>query len=92
MLEQFCKSIIQLEVENSKALANLVMGLGSSPRAKSVVELSLSPCYHYQHSSINKAVDKLHGNDSLKEDENRIARLNTEKKFVYQKGLFRKAV
>jgi hypothetical protein len=52
MVKQFCESILQIEVGNNKALPNLVMGLSSSPRLKSVVEVSLSPCYHYQHSSI----------------------------------------
>jgi len=47
MIEQFCKSILQLEVGKNKALTNLVMGLSSSPRANTVVELNLSPLYLY---------------------------------------------
>jgi hypothetical protein len=47
MVEQFCKSILQIEIENNKALANVVMGLAIHPNTRSVVELSLSPCYHY---------------------------------------------
>ena len=56
MVEQFCKSILQIVGRNSKALANLIMGLASQTFARSVVEISLSNCYHYQYSSINKAI------------------------------------
>lgn len=82
MVEQFCKSILQIEVGNNKALANVVMGLSSSPRAKSVVELSLSPCYHYQFSSINKAINTLYEKKGLEEEAEIKARLEVEKKFV----------
>ena len=82
MIEQFCKSILQIEVGNNKALANVVMGLSSSPRAKSVVELSLSPCYHYQFSSINKAINTLNEKKGLEEEAEIKARLEVEKKFV----------
>jgi hypothetical protein len=73
---------------NTKALANLVMGLASQTFAKSVVEISLSQTYHYQHSSINKTIDSLdkslkQGNGSAngasKEQE---SRLEVEKKFA----------
>jgi len=56
MVEQFCKSILQIVGKKTKALANLVMGLSSQCFARSVVEVSLSKCYHYQYSSINKAI------------------------------------
>jgi len=56
MVEQFCDSILQTGTRNSKALANLVMGLSSQRSARSVVEVCLSPCYHYQYSSINKTI------------------------------------
>jgi len=82
MVEQFCKSILQIEVGKNKALANVVMGLSSSPRAKSVVELSLSPCYHYQYSSINKAINGLYEKKELEEEKHLQARLEVEKKFV----------
>jgi len=78
MVEQFCKSTLQIEVGNNKALANLVMGLSSNPRAKSVVEVSLSPCYHYQHSSINKAINTFYEKKKSKE------RLELGKKIVNQ--------
>lgn len=35
------------------------MALASYPEARSPVELSLSPVYHYQYSSISKTLDKL---------------------------------
>lgn len=57
MVEQFCDSILQTGTRNSKALANLVMGLSTQRTARSVVEVSLSPCYHYQYSSINKTIE-----------------------------------
>lgn len=43
MVEQFCKSILQIEVGNSKSVANLAMGLASQINAGSVVELSFKP-------------------------------------------------
>ncbi len=57
MVEQFCRSILQIVGRNTKALANLVMGLASQTFAKSVVEVSLSKVYHY--SSINKTIGNL---------------------------------
>ena len=59
MVEQFCHSILQLEIQSGKPLANLVMGLASQCFARSVAEASLSPCDHYQHSSSNKAIAAL---------------------------------
>lgn len=56
MVEQFCKSILQLKLNNPKSLANLVMGLSSQTHAHSAVSISESPCYHYQFSSISKAI------------------------------------
>ena len=58
--ETFCHSILQLEVGKSKALANLVMGLGSQTNASSVTEISQSICYHYQYSSITDCIDALY--------------------------------
>jgi hypothetical protein len=86
MVKQFCESILQIEVGNNKALPNLVMGLSSSPRLKSVVEVSLSPCYHYQHSSINKAINTLYEKQGLEEEEEQEEkeRLAVEKKFIHK--------
>lgn len=66
MIKQFCTSILQLNLPNSKALANLVMGLASQTNAKSVVEISENPCYHYQYSSISKAIGDLYNEKAKK--------------------------
>jgi len=65
------------------------MGLASSPSSRSVVELSLSPCYHYQYSSISKTiagVDKKVGIERKRDEEagldkqqERLSRLAVEK-------------
>jgi hypothetical protein len=47
----------------SKAMVNLVMALASCQEAKSPVELSLSPVYHYQYGSISKAIAHLARDD-----------------------------
>lgn len=59
MVEQFCHSILQLEIGLSKALTNLVMGLASQIFARLVAETSLSLCNHYQYSSSNKAIAEI---------------------------------
>jgi hypothetical protein len=84
MIEQFCQSILQIETGNNKALANVVMGLASQTNARSVVEVSLSPCYHYQYSSINKTIDKLYESERLEVDaaKSEEKRLEVEKKFA----------
>lgn len=61
MIEQFCNSILQQKIPQTKALANLIMGLASQTNAKSVVDISESPCYHYQYSSISKIITALAG-------------------------------
>lgn len=88
MLEQFCKSILHLEIEKSKALANLVMGLSSQPQARSVAEISLSKCYHYQYSSINKAIDGLFKQgQGIEESTGQKRRWEVEKNFASKEGL-----
>jgi len=88
MLEQFCKSILHLEIEKSKALANLVMGLSSHPQARSVAELSLSKCYHYQYSSINKVIDGLFkAEKGIEESDRQSRRWELEKNFGVEEGL-----
>lgn len=87
MVEQFCKSILQIEIENNKVLANIVMGLSSEPNLRSVVELSLSPCYHYEYSSISKGINSLYekGKKRKKRKKGSIekkSRLGVEKKIV----------
>ncbi len=100
MVEQFCKSILQIVTHNSKALVNLVMGLASQNYSKSVVQVSLNPCYHYQYSSINKTVDGLDkkvGKEKSKEEHQKgepvkLSRVEVEKKFAYEGGSFFKAL
>lgn len=95
MVEQFCKSILQIVTRNSKALVNLVMGLSSQTTAKSVVSLSLGRCYHYQYSSINKSVDVLDKSvkvEKLKTGKEQLSRQEVEKKFTCKGGSFSKTV
>lgn len=105
MVEQFCKSILRIVGRNSKALANLIMGLASYPSAKSVVEVSLSKCYHYQYSSINKAINGVskpftgrkskegkEAEEAPTKEKEGLSQLEVEKKFAYQGGLFFKDI
>jgi len=85
MVEQFCKSILQLEIQNSKSLANLVMGLSSESNLPSAVSISLSSCYHYQYSSISKTVKKTRVD---KDQSSVLTPLELEKKFAFESGLF----
>ena len=83
--ESFCHSILQLGVGKSKALANLVMSLCSQPTAGSVTALSLSPCYHYQYSSIADAINALFESKKYPEAEWQKARLELEQKLLLLK-------
>ena len=68
-------------------MANLAMGLASQTNARSVAKISLSPCYHYQYSSTNKAIDAVFSEaEELKQAQPDVAaaRLDAEKKFVHQ--------
>lgn len=58
-LEQFCHSILSKGIPLRKALVNLVMAISAGNTAKSVTALSLSPCYHYQYSSIGKSISSI---------------------------------
>jgi hypothetical protein len=49
----------QLSIESAKPFANLVMALASYTPAQSLVQLSQSPLYHYQYSSITDAIHAL---------------------------------
>ena len=57
--EDLCQAILYLDINCAKSLANLVMALASYESARSVVELSRSPLYNFQYSSICDAVDNL---------------------------------
>ncbi len=56
--EIFIQALINL-CREGKSLANLVMAVASDTRAKSIVEYSESPFYHYQYSSIGKLFSSL---------------------------------
>lgn len=93
MIEKFCKSILQIEIRNSKALANIVMGLASQTHARSVVETSLSSSNHYQHTSINKVINSLYESATSKEIRSKKVcktRLELEKKFISERRICRK--
>lgn len=90
-VKQFCHSILQMAVQKNKAIANLVMGLASQSFAKSVVEISLSPCYHYQYSSISDAINAIFESKAYEREKTATARLEAEKKYVFKEGLFCKA-
>lgn len=51
--------MLELDINCAKPLTNLVMALASCMEAHSVVELSNSPVYHYQYSSICDAIHAL---------------------------------
>jgi hypothetical protein len=85
MVEQFCRSILQLEIGKSKSIVNLIMGLASQTNANSVVEVSLSPCYHFQYSSISKAIDSIYAKPAkelVEDNEEVLSWGEVEKKFV----------
>lgn len=71
------------------------MGLSSQRHARSVVEISLSPCYHYQFSSISKSVDELFKElemGGLGQEEVAEKRLAAQKKFVLEARGFTEAL
>lgn len=99
MVEQFCRSILQIVGIKTKALANLVMGLASQTFASSVVEVSLSATYHYQYSSITKTVKsideplKKRKSKAQKEEKelakkDKLSRKEVEKKFAFKGRIF----
>ena len=57
--EQFCHDILGLPINRHRPLANLVMSLSSYPEAKSVVELSESPFFHYHYSNLPKILNDI---------------------------------
>lgn len=57
--KQFCHELLNLEINRSKSLTNLCMALCSYQNADSLVELSLSPLFHHQFSSLYKAINDI---------------------------------
>lgn len=51
--------MLQLGVRNNKALANTVMALAANTHARSPVELSTHPLFHYQNTSVSKSIAAL---------------------------------
>lgn len=67
--ETYCQAMTEYFGSNGKPLANLVMSIASYTSAKSIIEYSESPVYHYQYSSISKLFARLLesvGNDTEK--------------------------
>ena len=57
--EQYCQDLLKsLDIKYAKAFTNTVIALSSYDSAQSVVELSESPLFHHQYSSIR---DGIHG-------------------------------
>jgi len=55
--KQFCQDIgANISTKNAKAFTNLVISLSSYEGARSVTELSESPLFHHQYSSIRDAI------------------------------------
>lgn len=57
--EEYCQAITQHFPIEGKFLANLVMSVASYVSAKTVVEYSESPLFHYQYSSLYKFLARL---------------------------------
>lgn len=56
-VHQFCQSLITLGLHRSRAMANYVMGLASSPGAQTPVDLSMSEFCHYHYSNQTKVLE-----------------------------------
>lgn len=55
--EQFCQDILKsLDIKYAKAFTNTAMALASQTFAHSVVELSESPLFHHQYSSLRDGI------------------------------------
>ena len=55
--KQFCHKILaNIGTKSAKAFTNLVISLSSDEKSRSVVELSESPLFHHQYSSIRDAI------------------------------------
>ena len=55
--EQFCQDIVaNIGTKNAKAFTNVVISLSSYDSARSITELSESPLFHHQYSSIRDGI------------------------------------
>jgi hypothetical protein len=67
--EQFCQDLLKsLDIKYAKAFTNTVIALSSYDSAQSVVELSESPLFHHQYSSLR---DGIHGIGNTEEEQSR---------------------
>ncbi len=64
--EQFCHDLLNLDIKYAKAFTNTSMALASYESAQSVVELSESPLFHHQYSSLR---DGIHGVSQTQEEQ-----------------------
>jgi hypothetical protein len=73
-LQQFREELYQLLPARPDALLDLLDALSSSPNARSVVELSLSPLFRREYSSVSDAIDNFfQASSPEKGDEERLA-------------------
>lgn len=73
-LQQFRGELYQLLKARSDTLLDLLDALSSSPNARSVVELCLSPLFRHEYSSVSDAIDNFFkASSSEKRDEERRA-------------------
>jgi len=54
--EQFCHDLLKLDIYYVKAFTNTSIALSSYDSAQSVVELSESPLFHHQYSSLRDGI------------------------------------
>jgi len=57
-LEQFRQQVYQNFNKRADALMDLIDALSSNTSARTVVELSLNPCFRRDYSSLFKAIDE----------------------------------
>ncbi len=66
--EQFCHDLLNLDIKYAKAFTNTSLALASYDSAQSIVELSESPLFHHQYSSIR---DGIHGVGQSQENQSK---------------------
>jgi hypothetical protein len=55
---EFCLALQRLGRNRCKAMSNVVMALLTSPAARSPIEITESPFYHYHYSNLTKVMSK----------------------------------
>ena len=69
---RFCHDILKSGIKRARALCNLMMAMSSYESARSVVQLSLSPLYHYQYSSVFKVIHDIVDDGNYKEVQQKV--------------------